>query len=84
MGIDDNFFELGGDSLLLLRLRSRLQAVVGREVPVVALFQFPTIRSFAESLPTRPAAPAEDRVDRGQSRRESLARLQERRSRGRG
>ncbi|MEA2694752.1 MAG: hypothetical protein QOJ16_4139, partial [Acidobacteriota bacterium] len=81
VGIDDNFFELGGDSLLLLRLRSRLQAVVGREVPVVALFQFPTIRSFAESLPAKPAAPAEDRVDRGQSRRESLARLQERRGR---
>ncbi len=89
VGIDDNFFELGGDSLLLIRLRSRLQAVVGRELPVVALFQYPTIRSLAESLPAKPTAPAaptaaeEEVVDRGQSRRESLARLQERRGRGR-
>jgi amino acid adenylation domain-containing protein len=89
VGIDDNFFELGGDSLLLIRLRSRLQAVVGRDLPVVALFQYPTIRSLAESLPAKPTAPAappvaeEEVVDRGQSRRESLARLQERRGRGR-
>ncbi|HEV7516619.1 MAG TPA: phosphopantetheine-binding protein, partial [Thermoanaerobaculia bacterium] len=83
VGIDDNFFEIGGSSLLLIRLRSRLQTAVGRELPVVALFQYPTIRSFAESLPAKPVAPAEDKADRGQSRRESLARLQERRGRGR-
>jgi amino acid adenylation domain-containing protein len=90
VGIDDNFFELGGDSLLLLRLRSRLQAVVGRDVPVVALFQFATIRAFAESLPAKPgaatapeAAPEEEPEDRGQNRREALARLQELRGRRR-
>jgi amino acid adenylation domain-containing protein len=81
-GIDDNFFELGGDSLLLLRLRSRLQATVGREVPVVALFQYPTIRSLAESLdrersapPAALAQPAETAETRTETRRESLARL---------
>ncbi len=89
VGIDDNFFELGGDSLLLLRLRSRLQAVVGRDVPVVTLFQFATIRAFAESLPAKPgaasapAAPEEEPEDRGQNRREALARLQEIRGRRR-
>jgi amino acid adenylation domain-containing protein len=95
IGIDDNFFELGGDSLLLLRLRNRLQAVVGREIPVVALFQFATIRSFAESLAgtlatvsagaagATGAVSEEEKADRGQSRRESLARLNELRRRRR-
>ncbi|HZF08424.1 MAG TPA: amino acid adenylation domain-containing protein [Thermoanaerobaculia bacterium] len=94
VGIDDNFFELGGDSLLLLRLRSRLTAVVGRELPVVDLFQHPTIRSLAESLEGERAANAantsgiatpsnDDAQARTQSRRESLARLREQRGRRR-
>ncbi len=50
VGLDDNFFDLGGHSLLLARLRSRLQGRFPREVSIVVLFRCPTVRSLAEYL----------------------------------
>jgi amino acid adenylation domain-containing protein len=50
VGLDDNFFDLGGHSLLLARLRSRLQGRFPREVSVVVLFRYPTVRSLSEYL----------------------------------
>lgn len=46
-GLDDNFFDLGGTSLLMLRVHSHLRAAAGREVRIVELFQYPTIRALA-------------------------------------
>jgi amino acid adenylation domain-containing protein len=50
VGLDDNFFDLGGHSLLLARLRSRLAGRFPRDVSVVVLFRYPTVRSLAEYL----------------------------------
>jgi amino acid adenylation domain-containing protein len=50
VGIDDNFFDLGGHSLLLLQVLGRLRERLGRKLPVVTLFQFPTIQSLAAHL----------------------------------
>ncbi len=50
VGLDDNFFDLGGHSLLLARVRSRLAGKFPREVSVVVLFRYPTVRSLAEHL----------------------------------
>ncbi|HZF09405.1 MAG TPA: amino acid adenylation domain-containing protein, partial [Thermoanaerobaculia bacterium] len=89
VGIDDNFFELGGSSLLLVRLRSRLAQTLERDVAVVDLFQHPTIRALAEHLARAegavPGAPEKQAADlaRTQTRRESLARMKERRGRPR-
>jgi len=47
VGTDDNFFDLGGHSLLLVRLHSRLQELLGREIPLVELFASPTVRAQA-------------------------------------
>ncbi len=47
VGIHDNFFELGGNSLNILQVNSRLKEALGREVSVVMLFTYPTIRAFA-------------------------------------
>ncbi len=58
VGLDDNFFDLGGHSLLLARLRTRLQGRLPRPVSVVDLFRFPTIRSLAEHLAQGDAADA--------------------------
>ena len=50
IGSDENFFDLGGHSLLLLQAHSRIQAAVQAELPIVALFQYPTINSLARYL----------------------------------
>ena len=57
VGADDNFFDLGGHSLLLLQVQGELREVLGQEVPVVELFQNPTVRSLALALGGQ-AAPA--------------------------
>ncbi|WP_306304989.1 non-ribosomal peptide synthetase [Nocardia concava] len=42
VGLDDNFFELGGNSLLAVRLATRLGETLGQKVPVVLVFAAPT------------------------------------------
>jgi acyl transferase domain-containing protein/acyl carrier protein len=50
VGIHENFFELGGHSLLLGRMHQRLQEALGRDIPLVHLFQYPTIHDLADYL----------------------------------
>ena len=50
IGVTDNFFEIGGHSLLAVRLVSRISALFNRELPVAAVFQYPTIEQLASLL----------------------------------
>ncbi|MCC5666154.1 SDR family NAD(P)-dependent oxidoreductase [Nostoc sp. CHAB 5784] len=50
VGIYDNFFELGGDSLLMVQVRSRLQAAFNCNVSTSELFEYPTISALAGYL----------------------------------
>ncbi|MFJ6000412.1 amino acid adenylation domain-containing protein [Streptomyces sp. NPDC092370] len=50
VGIDDDFFDLGGHSMLLVRLRDRLQQATGRQVAVADLFRHPTAAALAGLL----------------------------------
>ncbi len=54
ISIHDNFFDLGGHSLLMAQAHSRLQQLLGREVPIVDLFQYPTISRLAKHLGQAP------------------------------
>lgn len=56
IGVSDNFFELGGDSLLAMRVSSRIRSVLGRQVPLRRLFDHPTIAALSGCLqPSQPA-----------------------------
>ncbi|HEX5717349.1 MAG TPA: condensation domain-containing protein [Thermoanaerobaculia bacterium] len=50
VGLADNFFDLGGHSLRLLEVQDRLARELGREIPVVDLFRFPTVGAMARHL----------------------------------
>jgi amino acid adenylation domain-containing protein/FkbM family methyltransferase len=61
IGADENFFDAGGHSLLLVRLHSRLEEILGRAIPLVELFGHPTIRAQAERFAgATPASPTRD------------------------
>jgi thioesterase domain-containing protein/acyl carrier protein len=50
IGVEDNFFSLGGHSLLAVRLIARIEKTFGKQVPVSAIFQSPTIAQLARTL----------------------------------
>lgn len=50
VGIHDNFFELGGNSLAFLQVAQALQQKLKIDLPVVKLFQHPTIAELANYL----------------------------------
>ena len=50
VGVHDNFFDLGGHSLLMIQVHSALQERLKRDLPVIELFEYPTIDSLARYL----------------------------------
>ncbi|MCK4763656.1 MAG: amino acid adenylation domain-containing protein, partial [Candidatus Aminicenantes bacterium] len=46
VGIQDNFFDVGGNSLNIIQVSSRLKQAFQREVPVLTLFEHPTISAL--------------------------------------
>jgi len=60
VSIDDNFFEIGADSLMLARISDRLQAEFKVALPVIKLFEFPTIRLLGKHLEARLGAATGD------------------------
>jgi acyl carrier protein len=80
--VDANFFSVGGQSILLLQVLAKLEQSFGREIAVVDLFRYPTVRSLAAFLGE--AAPEKRSFDAAadRARRQRAARRPRRRPRG--
>lgn len=63
LSTDDDFFASGGDSLSTLPLVFKLQAALGIEVPLSAVFSTPTISGLAESIDRLLGGGELDRID---------------------
>jgi amino acid adenylation domain-containing protein len=50
VGKHDNFFDLGGNSLLILQVHSRLKPLFEAELPVIKMFEHPTVSSLAQFM----------------------------------
>ncbi|MCL6592077.1 MAG: amino acid adenylation domain-containing protein, partial [Firmicutes bacterium] len=50
IGVRDNFFDVGGNSLGLILVNNKLNALLGRSIPLLQLFKHPTIESLVRSL----------------------------------
>lgn len=82
VGLHDNFFELGGNSLLLVQVHTKLRAALRRDVPLVVIFEHPTVEALARHLSAGAAGGQEEAAaqafrevqDRARSQREALRR----------
>jgi amino acid adenylation domain-containing protein len=50
VGIHDKFLELGGTSLHIVEITAKLKEIINREIPLVKMFQHPTVHSLANYL----------------------------------
>ncbi len=74
-GIHDNFFELGGTSLTAFSVAAQIGRRLGIEIPVLELFEQPTIADLAQRLVGRQAhaTTVRDAYDRARARRRTAA-----------
>ncbi|AQR76918.1 hybrid non-ribosomal peptide synthetase/type I polyketide synthase [Paenibacillus larvae] len=50
VGLHDNFFDIGGNSLKLIRVYGRLQALTSKEVTIADMFANPTVSTLSDFL----------------------------------
>lgn len=71
VGVRDNFFDLGGDSLLMVQVRSKLQAALNCNISTADLFEYPTISALAEYLSCKQVEPAFEQAQERAKRQEA-------------
>jgi len=52
VGIHDKFFELGGNSIQAARCVHKLQKELGTRIPIISVFEAPTVNEYTEFLKT--------------------------------
>jgi len=48
VGVNDSFFDLGGHSLSVVQVQGKIKEIFDKEISVVDMFKYPTIRSLAK------------------------------------
>ncbi len=76
VGVLDNFFEIGGNSLLALRMHTRLQAISPRDISIVNIFEHTTVNALSRFMTAEHniQATTSTTTDRGIMRRERMKR----------
>ena len=84
VSIHDNFFDLGAHSLLVAEVQGKLREVLGKEIPLVAMFRYPTVSLLAGYLSqeSEESPRLERSADRARARQQSLGRRAVRREAG--
>jgi acyl-coenzyme A synthetase/AMP-(fatty) acid ligase len=74
-GVLDNFFDLGGHSMALASVHLKAQELFKHTIELVRLFEYPTIRAFAEYLRKEPDDAIKKSVieDRAQRQKTAMA-----------
>lgn len=76
VGSRDNFFDLGGNSVMIVQIHHRLKQHLHRDIPLISLFQYPTIDTLAQFLgaqDTRATAQQQSVLDRAARQRAAFA-----------
>jgi acyl carrier protein len=83
LGVHDSFFDLGGNSIHIIQVHSELRQVLNLELPVIKMFEYPTIHSLTQFISEgQEQLPAlEKSADRAEARRSSRRRRRARQER---
>ncbi|MGE5341855.1 MAG: phosphopantetheine-binding protein [Candidatus Omnitrophota bacterium] len=52
IGVHDSFFKIGGTSLNIIQVNTRLKEVFNLDIPMPAMFEYPTIRTLSQYIKT--------------------------------
>jgi amino acid adenylation domain-containing protein len=78
----DNFFDVGGDSLLAIMVVAEINKAFECTIPVVKLFQYPTISALAQFMTTEHDNPAPATLQQSRSLRQRAILAEKRKKRG--
>ncbi|HEX6287892.1 MAG TPA: phosphopantetheine-binding protein, partial [Herpetosiphonaceae bacterium] len=83
VGMEDNFFDIGGSSIHVVQVHSKLREHLGRDVPIIDMFKYPTIGSLAKHLSQDQPEQAsfEDIHERARKQKAAMERQKQLRSR---
>jgi len=84
VGLYDNFFEVGGYSLLMVQVHTKLQKVLGQELSLVEMFNYPTVQALAEYIGQKQSGrptvnDGNSQIERSNTRDACITRIGERR-----
>jgi acyl carrier protein len=82
VGASDNFFDLGANSLMMVQANHLLRQALGKNVPLVDMFRFPTVSALAAHIDEAGQGEAQklqQSQDRGEARKDALSRRRQQR-----